>query len=72
MVAEVMPAPEGPLGPVQEEVVQFLQDRGILVRFAKPWFHGVCLFQVRDPSIRYTLTQHAPFKLGNDIFVRFM
>ena len=31
MVAEVMPAPDGPLGLVHEEVVQFLQDSGIMV-----------------------------------------
>ena len=72
MVAEVMPALEGPFGPVREEVVQFLQNRGILVRSAQSWFHGVGLFQVRDPSVRYTLVQHAPFPLGNDRFVRFM
>ena len=72
MVAEVMPAPEGPLGPVREEVVQFLQDSGIMVRSAQPWFHGVGLFQVRDPSVRYTLIHHAPFPLGNDRFFRFM
>ena len=28
MVAEVMLAPEGPLGLVREEIVQFLQNRG--------------------------------------------
>ena len=72
MVAEVMPAPEGPFGPVRNKVVQFLQNRGIMVRSAQPWFHGVGLFQVRDPSVRYTLVQHAPFPLGNDRFVRFM
>ena len=72
MVAEVMPAPDGPLGPVREEVVEFLQNRGILVRSAQPWFHGVGLLQVRDPTVRYTLIQHPPFALGNDRFVRFM
>ena len=72
MVAEVMPAPEGPIGHVREEVMQFLQDRGTLVRSAQPWFHGVGLFQVRDPSVRYSLIQHPPFPLGNDRFVRFM
>ena len=68
MVAEVMPAPDGPLGPVREEVVEFLQNRGILVRSAQPWFHGVGLLQVRDPTVRYTLIQHPPFDLGNDQF----
>ena len=72
MVAEVMLAPEGPIRPVREEIVQFLQDRGTLVRSAQPWFHGVGLFQVRDPSVRYTLIQHPPFPLGNDRCVRFM
>ena len=72
MVVGVMPAPKGPLGPVREEVVQFLQNRGTLVRSAQPWFHGVRLFQVRDPTVRYTLIQHALFPMGNDRLVRFM
>lgn len=31
MVAKVMPAPEGPLGLVHEEIIQFLQNRCILI-----------------------------------------
>ena len=59
MVAEVMPAPPaGEEGHVRKEVILFLQNRGILVRSTQPWFHGVGLIQVRDPAVRFSLTQH--------------
>lgn len=72
MVAEVMPPPlPDAMGQAREEVADFLQARGVMVRSVQPWFLGVGLFQVRDAAVRYTLTQHAPFDLGGDRFVRF-
>ena len=41
------------------------------MRSVQPCFLGVGLFQLRDAAVRYMLTQHAPFELGDDRFVRF-
>src|ERR1041385_1260251 len=72
VVAEVMspPLPEQ-MGQVREEVADFLQAQGVMVRSVQPSFLGVGLFQLRDAAVKYTLTQHAPFDLGEDRFVRF-
>ena len=72
MVAEIMPPPPPEaMGPAREDVADFLQARGVMVRSVQPWFLGVGLFQVRDAAVRYTLTQHPPFDLGGDRFMRF-
>ena len=59
------------MGQAREEVADFLQARGIMVRSVQPWFLGVGHFQVLDAAVRYSLTQHPPFDLGGDRFVRF-
>ena len=45
MLAEVMPIPPpDQIGAAREEVIQWLQAHGVLVRSAQPWIRSVGLF----------------------------
>lgn len=79
MVAIVEPLPPVHLvGIRHEQVLQFLtQTLHVPMLFAQTWFQGVAFFEMEDPIVRGSFTQHPPFLLGvdeegNEFFVRFI
>ena len=66
MVAEVMPVPPpDQSGQAREEVVDFLGQRGHLVRLAQHWICGVGLFEVHDAAVNEA--EHTAIELSKAI-----
>ena len=79
MVAIVEPLPPAHLVAIRrEQVLNFLtQNMQVPVLSAQTWFQGVGLFEMEDPVVCASFTQHPPFPLGldaegNEFFVRFI